>query len=284
MSLREAPKEEGHKLTLLKAREDVGVRELVGGDREHDGHIRGRGAQLPGRDVHFPGHEAQIPGSERARRDFPNFDQASPGTDEGKTKEASAPGWGIEGATAAQAPKQAEVRRSQRSQARWAGPSAWLLKKCAEALAVEAAEAGEGDGADALEEDAVAGEAMAAKEAEANEALVEGSSTRGPSSGGKRNKVSQRKKVKEDGPGVGHDLYMSGAFYWCRNCGSYAQEKFRTLKEPCPGNAKKNSKAGQLARMVKGWHPLKSGESLPRLVKVQGWVMDKQATAAYQVA
>ena len=68
--------------------------------------------------------------------------------------------------------------------------------------------------------------------------------------------------------GKGHRVFMSGSLYWCRTCGAYAEFRFKSLKEACPGEADGGPRAGQLARMVKGEHPLKKGERMPRPVGV----------------
>ena len=142
--------------------------------------------------------------------------------------------------------------------------------------------------AGAIEEKAVAIEKAAEEEEKRREAQpangeeersAEDSEPTGASSrrGRAGTPTNRRKKVREDGPGKGHDLYKSGVLFWCRNCGSYAQERFRAPKEQSPGDANRNSKAGQQARMINGWHPFKKGEGMPRPVRVSGWGEDSHA-------
>ena len=68
--------------------------------------------------------------------------------------------------------------------------------------------------------------------------------------------------------GSGHRLYKSGGLTWCSICGAYAAERFKALKKPCQGPAGKGPRAGQLARLLKGEHPLRRGVPLPRAVRV----------------
>ena len=70
------------------------------------------------------------------------------------------------------------------------------------------------------------------------------------------------------GFGPGHVLFQSGALTWCRVCGAYGEHRFKALKLPCAGAAGKGMRAGQLTRLLRGEHPLKKGERLPRPVKV----------------
>ena len=70
--------------------------------------------------------------------------------------------------------------------------------------------------------------------------------------------------------GRGHQLYRSGALVWCSVCGAYAEQRFKSLKEPCGGAAGRGMRAGQLGRLRKGEHPLKKGERLPRPVRFSG--------------
>jgi hypothetical protein len=71
------------------------------------------------------------------------------------------------------------------------------------------------------------------------------------------------------GLGAGHELYRSGAVIWCRLCGCYGEQRLKNLKLPC-GGLDKSTKAGQLGRLVRGEHPLRKGERLPRPVRFTG--------------
>ena len=62
--------------------------------------------------------------------------------------------------------------------------------------------------------------------------------------------------------GPGHRVYISGKLYWCANCGAYAEQRFKSLKEPCQGSDVQGPRAGQLARLLKGFHPLRAKEKL----------------------
>ena len=68
--------------------------------------------------------------------------------------------------------------------------------------------------------------------------------------------------------GRGHTLYRSGDMLWCSICGAYAAKRLKSLKEPCTGAAGKGPRAGQLARLLKGEHPLIKSERMPRPVKI----------------
>ena len=70
--------------------------------------------------------------------------------------------------------------------------------------------------------------------------------------------------------GRGHNLYRSGVMLWCRTCGAYAEKRLKALKEPCQGAAGKGPRAGQLARLVNGLHPLRPREEMPPPVRVTG--------------
>ena len=70
--------------------------------------------------------------------------------------------------------------------------------------------------------------------------------------------------------GKGHVVYRSGTLHWCRICGAYAEQRLKSLKESCQGAAGKGPRAGQLARLLKGEHPLKKAERLPTPVRVTG--------------
>ena len=68
--------------------------------------------------------------------------------------------------------------------------------------------------------------------------------------------------------GPGHRLYKSGDFTWCSICGAYAAERLKALKRPCGGAAGRGPRAGQLARLLKGEHPLHKGVHLPRARRI----------------
>ena len=68
--------------------------------------------------------------------------------------------------------------------------------------------------------------------------------------------------------GTGHRLLRSGALTWCRICGAYAQVRLRSLRFPCTGSAAGGPRAGQLARLLRGEHPVRKGVRLPRPVSV----------------
>ena len=70
--------------------------------------------------------------------------------------------------------------------------------------------------------------------------------------------------------GKGHQVFASGCLHWCRKCGAYAEQRFKSLKDPCLGPAGTGPRAGQLARLLRGEHPLKKGERMPRPVRVTG--------------
>ena len=70
--------------------------------------------------------------------------------------------------------------------------------------------------------------------------------------------------------GKGHRLYRSGELLWCCTCGAYAALRLKSLKEPCGGDAGRGPRAGQLARMLKGEHPIRRGERLQTPVRVTG--------------
>jgi hypothetical protein len=80
---------------------------------------------------------------------------------------------------------------------------------------------------------------------------------------------SRRTDSSTTGLGAGHDLYRSGGIIWCRLCGYYGEKRLKNLKLPCAG-LDKSARAGQLGRLVKGEHPLRKGERLPRPVRFTG--------------
>ena len=55
---------------------------------------------------------------------------------------------------------------------------------------------------------------------------------------------------------LSHCLRLHGDLVWCNHCGSYSQERFKALKASCPGSQHQKSKAGQLAQLRRGRHPL----------------------------
>jgi len=56
--------------------------------------------------------------------------------------------------------------------------------------------------------------------------------------------------------GPGHRLWKSGPVVWCQRCGAYAEVRCRELRHPCKGPAEGGPRAGQLARLKSGRHPL----------------------------
>ena len=82
--------------------------------------------------------------------------------------------------------------------------------------------------------------------------------------------VAKAAKVDTNKFGVGHRLFRSGELVWCNICGAYAVQRFKALKLPCAGAAGKGPRAGQLARMLKGDHPLQRGVRLPLAVRLSG--------------
>ena len=63
---------------------------------------------------------------------------------------------------------------------------------------------------------------------------------------------------------LSHCFRLTGSLVWCNHCGSYGQERFKALKDKCGGPQNAKSKAGQLAQLRKGRHPL-SGEVIGKL-------------------
>lgn len=59
-------------------------------------------------------------------------------------------------------------------------------------------------------------------------------------------------------PGVGrpHSLRLSGTLVWCQDCGRYAENRLRDLRQACPGPAGTGPTVGQPSRLKKGLHPL----------------------------
>ena len=53
-----------------------------------------------------------------------------------------------------------------------------------------------------------------------------------------------------------HCLKVTGDFLWCNLCGCYGQQRFKDLRASCKGSQHLKSKAGQLAKLRKGCHPL----------------------------
>ena len=70
--------------------------------------------------------------------------------------------------------------------------------------------------------------------------------------------------------GPGHILYRSGPMFWCGICGAYAELRLKSLKQPCTGGAGKGPRAGQLARLRNGMHPLRPRERMLPPVRVAG--------------
>ena len=70
--------------------------------------------------------------------------------------------------------------------------------------------------------------------------------------------------------GKGHRIFRSGAMHWCYTCGAYAEVRLKSLRAPCQGEAGTGPRAGQLARLRKGLHPLKPRERMPPPVRVAG--------------
>jgi hypothetical protein len=70
--------------------------------------------------------------------------------------------------------------------------------------------------------------------------------------------------------GLGHSLYQSGRMLWCRICGAYAEVRLKALKDPCAGPAGTGPRSGQLSRLLKGVHPERKNERMPRPVRVTG--------------
>ena len=64
---------------------------------------------------------------------------------------------------------------------------------------------------------------------------------------------------------VSHCLRLTGSLVWCDRCGSYAKERFKSLKVQCSGPQHAKSKAGQLAQLRRGRHPL-TGEVIGKPV------------------
>ena len=85
-----------------------------------------------------------------------------------------------------------------------------------------------------------------------------------------RDRCSKGASRSKEGLGAGHDLFQSGALVWCRRCGAYGEQRFKSLKGTCQGAAGKGPRAGQLARLVKGEHPLKKGVRMPLPVRYAG--------------
>ena len=61
--------------------------------------------------------------------------------------------------------------------------------------------------------------------------------------------------------GSGHRLMQSGSLTWCRVCGCYGEMRCLALRSACSGSAQGGPRAGQLARLRNGRHPI-SGEFL----------------------
>ena len=74
----------------------------------------------------------------------------------------------------------------------------------------------------------------------------------------RRQRVSDLVDAKQLHPS--HSIRLSGSLVWCYNCGCYGQERIKSLKLKCSGPSKVKSKAGQLAQMKKGRHPLTGQE------------------------
>ena len=66
-----------------------------------------------------------------------------------------------------------------------------------------------------------------------------------------------------------HRLKLTGCLVWCDRCGAYAQERFKDLKRPCDGPQQAKSRAGQLAQLRKGRHPL-TGRAIGATVVATG--------------
>ena len=62
-----------------------------------------------------------------------------------------------------------------------------------------------------------------------------------------------------------HSMRITGNLLWCNNCGCYGQARFKALKEDCRGGATARARAGQLAQLRLGRHPL-SGEPLGKVL------------------
>ena len=83
--------------------------------------------------------------------------------------------------------------------------------------------------------------------------------------------AASRGPPSSHGLGIGHDLRRSGALVWCRICGAYGELRFKHLKRACEGEAGNGMRAGQLSRLLRGFHPLKKGEALPRPTSFVGF-------------
>ena len=62
-----------------------------------------------------------------------------------------------------------------------------------------------------------------------------------------------------------HSLRVTGSLIWCNHWGCYGQERIKALKVQCKGSQVAGSKAGQLAQLRKGRHPL-TGEQLGKSI------------------
>ena len=86
-----------------------------------------------------------------------------------------------------------------------------------------------------------------------------------------RSRSLRRGKPSSHGLGTGHDLRRSGAMVWCRICGAYREMRFKALKVACSGRASSAMRAGQLGRLLKGFHPVRKGEALPKPMPFLGF-------------
>ena len=83
--------------------------------------------------------------------------------------------------------------------------------------------------------------------------------------------AASRRAPSSHGLGIGHDLRRSGALVWCRICGAYGELRFKAVKGPCKGEASNGMRAGQLSRLLRGFHPLRKDEALPRPTRFVGF-------------
>ena len=64
----------------------------------------------------------------------------------------------------------------------------------------------------------------------------------------------------------------SDPIYWCRRCGAYAEQRPKTLRMPCSGDDHQGQRASQVARLMRGMHPLKNDVKLQRPVMITVWI------------
>ena len=61
-----------------------------------------------------------------------------------------------------------------------------------------------------------------------------------------------------------HCLRLTGSLIWCNHCGCYGQARFKALQQACRGNETAKARAGQLARLRLGRHPI-TGDDLGKV-------------------